>query len=64
VLDCGAYLDHLERARLPLKPRQPGEVAKPERVSGEEMQHWLGEFKGLADDPALKELFDLPGLEE
>jgi uncharacterized protein len=64
VLDCGTYLDHLERPRRPTPPRPPGEPPKPESVSGEETQRWLREFADLADDPGLKELFDLPGLEE
>jgi uncharacterized protein len=62
VLDCGTYLDQLEQLRGAPPPQRPGEAPKPETISREETQHWLEEFADLADDPGLKELFDLPGL--
>jgi hypothetical protein len=57
VLGCDAFLHSLQRRRRPT-PRAPGEAAKPEGVSRRETQHWLKEFADLADDPAVKELFD------
>jgi predicted RNA-binding protein with PIN domain len=64
VLDCGGYLDQLDKLRRPQHPPSLGEAPKPESVSHDETQHWLREFADLADDPRLKELFDLPGMEE
>jgi predicted RNA-binding protein with PIN domain len=64
VLDCSAYLDQLEGSRRPPPPRPPVEAPKPDAVSGEETQRWLREFADLADDPGMKELFDLPGLND
>jgi predicted RNA-binding protein with PIN domain len=60
VLDCGDFLEELERRRR-ATPVQPGDsAAKPSGVSHEETQGWLREFADLADDPALKELQDPP----
>jgi hypothetical protein len=60
VQGCGAYMDWLYGWRHPPPDRPPEESAKPASVSGEEAQRWLREFADLADDPALKELFEPP----
>jgi predicted RNA-binding protein with PIN domain len=60
VQGCGAYMDQLHGWRQPPPPPPPEEGAKPASVSGEEAQRWLREFADLADDPALKELFEPP----
>lgn len=38
------------------KPAAPEAPLKPEKVSGEEIQHWLNEFADLADDPSWREV--------
>lgn len=67
VLGCAAYLDQLEKRR----PRRAGSVSDGNKAvadapssSPAETQHWLAEFADLADDPALKELFDPLGFGE
>jgi predicted RNA-binding protein with PIN domain len=54
---CLDYVEDLGRQRRRLKP-PPTTPAKPEAPSPTETEHWLAEFADLADDPALKELFD------
>jgi predicted RNA-binding protein with PIN domain len=57
ALGCGEYLETLYRRRR--RHDQPGEeTEKAQAVSQEEMRHWLDEFAGLEDDPAVKDLFD------
>jgi hypothetical protein len=58
VLECGAYLDQLERRRPP-RPPQP-EQSKPEGAGRTEVRHWLREFADLDADPAFRELADPP----
>jgi predicted RNA-binding protein with PIN domain len=58
VLGCQAFLESLakkrrERSAVPADP-----VAKPPSPSEAETLHWLEQFRDLADDPYLKELFD------
>jgi predicted RNA-binding protein with PIN domain len=60
VLNCGDFLQELERRRQAHRSAAPEPPAKPTGVSREETQHWLEEFADLADDPALKELLDPP----
>jgi predicted RNA-binding protein with PIN domain len=57
----GGCLDFLERLYRKRRPRRgpPAEVPeKQQALSPQETQHWLAEFADLADDPALKDVFD------
>ena len=58
VLGCGDYLAWLARHRKERKVPAPEIEIKPERLSEQETARWLREFRDLADDPALKEVFD------
>jgi predicted RNA-binding protein with PIN domain len=60
VQGCGEYMDWLAGKRGRPAAERPEESAKPAGVSREEAQRWLREFADLADDPALRELFDPP----
>lgn len=60
VQGCGDFLDALDARRRTPPARSAAEPAKPDAVSPEEAGHWLREFADLADDPALRELFDPP----
>jgi hypothetical protein len=65
VMACTAYLDSLlDRHHPPRRTPPPEEPAKPTEVSPEETQNWLRVFANLADDPAIKELFDPYGFLE
>lgn len=57
VKQCAEYLEELER----LRPQRETEPAREKRdaPSAEETQHWLEEFAGLEDDPALRAFFEL-----
>jgi predicted RNA-binding protein with PIN domain len=58
VLGCGEFLDMLARRRKQGKQRGPDVASKPQRLSGEETEHWLKEFADLENDPDFKEAFD------
>ncbi|HMC65658.1 MAG TPA: NYN domain-containing protein [Gemmataceae bacterium] len=58
AVGCGDYIDWLARHRQERKRRSPEGETKPEHVSEHETERWLQEFRDLADDPALKEVFD------
>lgn len=55
AVSCEDYLAELERRR---RPKRPASSEKREQVSARETGDWLREFADLADDPALKELFE------
>jgi predicted RNA-binding protein with PIN domain len=52
VLGCLDYVEEMENLRRP-KPPSESSLAKPERVSDGETQHWLREFADLVNDPKL-----------
>jgi len=58
VLGCQDYLKTLAKKRRERKAPPADPTAKPRTVSESETLHWLEQFRDLADDPALKELFD------
>ncbi|HEV3257429.1 MAG TPA: NYN domain-containing protein [Gemmataceae bacterium] len=58
VMGCLDYVEDLQRRRRHNRRRPDQEPDKKPVVSPDEMQHWLGEFADLADDPDLKQLFD------
>jgi predicted RNA-binding protein with PIN domain len=58
VLGCQAYLESLAKTRRERKAALVDPVAKPPSPSEAETLHWLEQFRDLADDPNLKELFD------
>jgi predicted RNA-binding protein with PIN domain len=64
VQDCEAFLETLRKKRRKQNPRPASPSPKPQGVSNAETQHWLEEFADLANDPALKELFDPHGFLE
>jgi len=57
VLGCLDYLEDVQQRRE-RRRRKPREAEKKPALSSEEMRHWLAEFRDLADDPQLKELFE------
>jgi predicted RNA-binding protein with PIN domain len=57
---CAEYMDWLEQHRHARRPLSLEPAPKPERLSPEEMQHWLREFADLQNDPNVKELSDPP----
>jgi len=66
ILDCGAFLDLLQRRRRP----HPGTPAAPtpgeqrETRSDAETEAWLKEFGDLQNDPQFKEFFENYGLKD
>jgi predicted RNA-binding protein with PIN domain len=54
VRDCLDFLEEREH-RQPSKPASTETPTKPDRVSREEMEHWLTEFADLAKDPRWRE---------
>jgi predicted RNA-binding protein with PIN domain len=58
VRGCADYLNALESRRSKYENQVQSSDAKPQALSTEETQRWLGEFAELEGDPALKELSD------
>jgi len=58
VLGCQNYLESLAKKRRNRKALPADPTVKPPTVSESETLHWLEQFRDLADDPDLKELFD------
>jgi len=59
VQGCAEFLDALEARRRPAGPPHDP-PAKPDGASGAETDRWLRAFADLDNDPAMKELFDIP----
>jgi predicted RNA-binding protein with PIN domain len=57
VLSCTDYLEWLEHHGKPMAEPRPV-LTKPDKVSPEEIQRWLGEFSGMQNDPHMKKLAD------
>jgi predicted RNA-binding protein with PIN domain len=61
VMGCTAYLEWLEHHKDARPPNAPRTSTKPETMTAEEAQRWLGEFADLENDPNLKKLSDPHG---
>jgi predicted RNA-binding protein with PIN domain len=59
VRGCADYLEALERSSPERSSKPEPSAAKPQTVSGEDMQHWLGAFAELERDSAMRELSNL-----
>jgi predicted RNA-binding protein with PIN domain len=59
VLDCADFLERLDRQRRANELQPTERHSKPQDVSRAETQHWLREFRDLADDPKLRGWVDL-----
>jgi predicted RNA-binding protein with PIN domain len=61
VMGCTTYLDWLEMEKQPTPSISHRRSGKPQTVTAEEAQRWLGEFADLENDPDMKKLSDPHG---
>ena len=64
VLTCGEYIDWLGGHRPAAAPPPAEEPAKPGPPTEEEAAYWRQAFADLENDPAMRELFDVPWTDE